>query len=71
MKNFYIKRIERETKKESYFIGYIQLGKFGFAENWSNELTLLSGTEAEKAFFQLTNDMDNINNYSFALLVNN
>jgi hypothetical protein len=71
MKNFYIKRIERETKKESFFIGYIQLGKFGFAENWSNELTLLSGKEAEKAFFQLTNDMDNINNYSFSLLVNN
>ena len=71
MKNFYIKRIERESKKESYFIGYIRLGKFGFAENWANELTLLSGQEAEKAFFQLTNDIDNINNYAYSLMINN
>jgi len=72
MKNYYIKRIERESKKESYFIGYIQLGRFGFAENWSNDLTLslLTLKEAEKAFLQLTSDIDNINNYSYNLIQN-
>jgi len=70
MKNYYVKRVERKSNEENYFVGFIKLGKFGFAEEWANECTLLTFKEAEKAFLHLTSDIDNLNNYAYTLIQN-
>jgi len=53
-----------------YFGGLIQLGRFGFAENWvdENSAKLLKLKEAEKLFFNFINE-DEDKNYRFELLI--
>jgi hypothetical protein len=68
MKNCYIKRIDKKTKKVQHFISFIPLGSLGYAEHWIQEPHYLTFQEAEYAFLRLTSDTDNIEKYTFNLV---
>jgi hypothetical protein len=54
----YIKKTNKKTNEELYFMGFIPLGAFGEAEHWIPSIHQIEFNEASDIFIKLTSASD-------------
>lgn len=65
----YIKRTNKKTNEELYFMGYVPLGALGQAEHWIPTPHKIEFNEASDIFIKLTNASEP--KYRYQLIVKN